>query len=106
MSGFKPYPEVSLEIDEDSSAMRIADSNGETLVTDIRGDAATLERFVACWNACRKLYAPANHIEITEEYVKRLEWLRKDAWAMAQEAEAKLAAALASSQPEQKDAAA
>lgn len=92
MSAFRPYPEVSLEISDESSAMRIVDSKGETLVTDTTCDAVTLERFVACWNACRKLYAPANHIEATDEYVKRLETLRKDAWARAQEAEAKLAA--------------
>lgn len=92
MSAFKPYPEVSLEISDESSAMRIVDSKGETLVTDTTCDTATLERFVACWNACRKLYNPANHIEATDEYVKRLEQLRKEAWARAQELEAQHAA--------------
>jgi hypothetical protein len=91
MSAFKPYPEVSLETGEDTSAMRIVDGKGNALVIDTNCDTAMLERFVACWNACRHLYNPANHIEATDDYVKRLEQLRKDAWARAQELEAKLA---------------
>lgn len=92
MSAFKPYPEVSLLISEDSSAMQVVDSRGEVLVTDMTCDTAVLERMVACWNACRKLYAPANHIEAADEYAARLERLRKDAWARVQQLEAELAA--------------
>jgi hypothetical protein len=90
MSAFKPYPEVSLEVSDESSAMRIVNSKGETLVTDTTCDTATLERIVDCWNACRKLYSPANHIEATDEYVKRLETLRRDAWARAETLQAQI----------------
>lgn len=87
MSAFKPFPEVSLQMTDDCSAARIVDGKGNVLVMDTNCDTAILERFVDCWNACRKLYAPAAHITATDEYVARLEGLRKEAWARVQELE-------------------
>lgn len=78
---------------DDCSAARIVDGRGNVLVMDVNMDTAILERFVECWNACRKLYAPAGHIQATDEYVARLEGLRKAAWARAEELDAKAAAA-------------
>lgn len=85
---FKSYPEVELVSDPDSSAMSIKDARGNTLVIDSNCDTAALERLVECWNACRHLYSPSAHIEATDEYVKRLEGLRKDAVARVTELEA------------------
>lgn len=80
---FKPFPEVSVETNEESSAMRIVTKGGDVLVVDTNCDSSVLERIVQCWNACRRLYSPAAHIEATDDYVKRLEQLRKDALASA-----------------------
>jgi hypothetical protein len=98
MSAFKPYGEISAITIGD--VPRLIDSKGNDVSLTMEG----CERLAACWNACRKLYNPANHIEATDEYVKRLETLRRDAWARAQEAEAKLAS-IATPTPAHEDAA-
>lgn len=77
---FKPFPELVL-------------SEGP-VITMKNGDAdIDMQRMVDCWNACRKLHNPAAHIAETDAYIARLEELRKEAWARAEAAEAKLAAA-------------
>lgn len=83
MSAFKPFPELRIDVREDGVA-RICNSRDEDVLVVIEGDKVVLDRMVDCWNACRKFYSPANHIGATEEYVKRLEQLRKDAWARAE----------------------
>jgi hypothetical protein len=84
---FKPFPEIFVDVREDGIA-RVCSTKGEDLLLVLEADKAVLDRLVECWNACRKFYGPANHIEATEDYVKRLEQLRKDAWARVQELEA------------------
>lgn len=84
MSGFKPFPEISAVII--GEVPRLIDAKGNDITLTIEG----CERLAACWNACRKLYNPAGHIEATDEYVKRLEQLRKDAWARAEALQAQV----------------
>lgn len=79
MSHWKPYPEISLEASDDSSAMRLVTSKGEVIVTDLTCDTASLERLLVCWNALRNIAFPAAHIPATDDYVKRLDALRRDA---------------------------
>lgn len=93
---FKAFPELSIEDRDDESCVRIVDSKGETLVMDVNGDMAVLQRLVDCWNACRKLYNPAAHIEESEAYTKRVEGLRRAAWDEVQV----LRAGAAPTQPE------
>lgn len=67
---------------------RLVDSHGNDVSLTMEG----CERLAFCWNACRKFYAPANHIAATDEYVARLEQARKEAWARVQAIEAERAA--------------
>jgi hypothetical protein len=83
MIPFKPLPEISAVMIGD--VPRLIDAKGNDVSLTMEG----CERLAACWNACRKLYAPGNHIEATDEYVKRLEQLRKDAWARAERLQAR-----------------
>lgn len=83
MTNWKPYPEISIADRDDLSATWIVDGKGEVIAIDTNGDTAALERLVQCWNACRKIEFPENHIPATDDYLKRLEQLRKDAVAMA-----------------------
>lgn len=99
MSAFKPFPELVVEKREEGVA-RVATTNGSEVLIVIEGDEVVLDRMVNCWNACRKLYNPAGHIEATDEYVKRLEQLRKDAWARAETLQAQVDVASAPA-PEQ-----
>lgn len=84
MSAFKSYPEITAVMI--GNVPRLVDSKGNDVSLTMEG----CERLAACWNACRKLYNPANHIEATEEYVKRVEMLRKDAWARAEHLQAQV----------------
>lgn len=93
MSTFKPYPELSVvRLDPenpDDSTLRIALKNGDDfVVVVVQRSTEDVQRLVDCWNACRKLHSPAAHIAATDEYVERLEKLRKDAWARVAELEA------------------
>ena len=90
MSAFKAYPEAVLEVDEDSSAMRIVTTRGNILVCDTNCDEEVLARFVSCWNACRKIAFPAAHIEASDEYAQRTDQLRKEAWARAEALQAEV----------------
>jgi hypothetical protein len=79
MTTFKPYPELTLSTED--GVTRITTKGGEDVLG--AGRPEDLQRFVDCWNACRKLYAPAAHIEATDAQVHKLENLRKEAWSMA-----------------------
>lgn len=60
---------------------------GKFSIADIGG----MQRLVDCANALSKINEPQNHVDTTEDYVKRLEGLRRDAWARVQELEAQSA---------------
>lgn len=77
---------AELRVEMIGTVPRIVDSKGTDIMTVPGGP----ERLVACANAMRGIFYPANHISETEAYVKRLEQLRKDAWARAQELEAQI----------------
>ncbi len=84
MAAFKPYRELKVEPPvEGFEEAKIVDAFGFVYATAATNEIA--ERMVACWNACRKLYSPAAHIEESEAYIKRLETLRKEAVARADE---------------------
>lgn len=87
---FKPFPEIFIDAREDGVA-RVCNTKGEDVLLVMEGDRAVLDRLVECWNACRKLYGPANHIEATEDYVERLVRLREEAWARVQVLEGQIA---------------
>lgn len=82
MTAFKPFPELTLEDGNDDGLYRVQRLNGHVIIAGHFANRSLAERLVDCWNACRKLYSPAAHIEATDDYVKRLEQLRKDALAM------------------------
>ena len=82
MSAFKPFPELSVDEGDDGEVL-IRHKSGEPFVMT----ADTAQRLVDCWNACRKIYSPGAHIVATDEYVARLETLRKEAVARAEAAE-------------------
>ncbi|WP_027685088.1 hypothetical protein [Rhizobium leguminosarum] len=83
MSEFKPYPELVLDT-SDESVTRITTKGGNDVLVAIDVRPEDMERFLVCWNACRKIAFPAAHIDATDEYAKRVEQLRKDAWARAE----------------------
>lgn len=87
---FKPYPELFLRCHPDSSAMMIETKDGMTVVCDENCDEDSLQRLVDCWNACRHIHSPAAHIAATDDYISRLETLRKEAMARVAELEATL----------------
>lgn len=87
MASFKPFRELKAEPQvEGFDEVKVVDAFGFVYATAATKDIA--DRMVDCWNACRKLYSPAAHIEETEAYVKRIEQLRKEAVARAEAAEA------------------
>jgi len=85
MSKFKPLPDLSVEHGQVDGLFRIVTTAGEVITAGGFRNSEDAQRLVDCWNACRKLYNPANHIETTEERVGKLEQLRKEAWARAVE---------------------
>lgn len=84
---FKPYPELVIDRDEDGTCDRITTKGGsDVFVIVANRSLEELERLVECWNALRKIAFPTAHLDATEEYVKRLEKLRRDAVAATHEA--------------------
>lgn len=86
MSTFKSYPELVIDetILPEDGVVRVLTKSGKDFLITPDCSIENVERFVACWNACRKIAFPAAHIEASEEYVQRLELLRKEAWARAE----------------------
>jgi hypothetical protein len=88
MSKFKPFPELVIipQEDGDVSVGTIRTAAGDDFMTVVvQRSPEDTQRFVDCWNACRKIAFPAAHIAATDETVQRLEGLRKEAWARAVE---------------------
>lgn len=90
MTIFKPYPEVCAVAGQIDGIWRIETNTGRVLASGHFQSKLEAERFAECWNACRKLAFPSAHIEAVDDRVKRLEQLRKEAWARAQELEAQI----------------
>jgi hypothetical protein len=80
MSTFKGYPEAHVEPGMIEGMFTIKTAR-RVIAHGMFGSPEDAQRLADCWNACRKLYSPAAHIEETEAYVKRVEQLRKDAVA-------------------------
>lgn len=81
MSAFLGYPELFLEHGAVESLYRLQTKSGRVIVGAHFADQQEAERLIVCWNACRKIFAPSAHIQATDDYVERLEKLRKEAWA-------------------------
>lgn len=77
MSGFAGLSKVRAEMIGD--VPRIIDAKGNDITRTLEG----CERIAEIWNALRHVAFPENHLNATEDYVKRLEQLRKDAVARA-----------------------
>ena len=88
MSAAEPFPKGPYTVGMIGDVVRILDRNRNDVMTQPGGP----ERLVACANPLAKVFFPQAHVETTDEYIKRLEGLRKAAWARAQELEAELAA--------------
>jgi len=91
MSVFKFYPEVSVVDGSVDGLFRIETNSGRVMVGAHFKHRLDAERFANRWNACRKVAFPEAHIMALEDYAKRVEQLRKDAWARVQELETELA---------------
>lgn len=89
MSEFKPFPELVLGT-SDEGVTRITTKGGTDVLTAIDVRPEDMERFIVCWNACRKIAFPAAHIEASDEYALRTERLRKEAWSLASALQAEL----------------
>lgn len=87
MASFKPYKELSvLKPETDQGVFKLVTSSGH-VYAEVHAEEDAY-RLVDCWNACRKLYSPEAHITATDEYVLRLEGLRKDLVAQLRETSA------------------
>jgi len=87
MTIFKPYPEISVQAGNVEGLYRLQTVSGRVITTGYFKDEGEAVRLVSCWNAVRKIAEPENHIPATDDYVNRLEGLRKEAWARVQELE-------------------
>lgn len=95
MNSFKAYPELVVDqtVAPEDGFVRVMTASGKDFMTTVDGSKGTIERFVECWNACRKIAFPDAHIKASDEYAARTEQLRKEAWARVQELEANIRAA-------------
>lgn len=94
MTTFKAYPELVVDqtVSPEDGFVRVMTVSGEDFMVSVAGSKETIERFVECWNACRKIAFPYAHIKASDEYAARVEQLRKDAWSRVQELEAQVRA--------------
>lgn len=88
MSGFKPFAELVVREPVVCGPFHVQTKGGEVIASVTQEEDAV--RIVSCWNACRKIFAPAAHIEAIEDRIERVEHLRKEAWATAQALQAEL----------------
>lgn len=82
MSAFKPLKELTVlaPVSEDG-LYKLVNSSGSVYAEVANQEDAY--RFADCWNACRKLAFPEAHITASDDYAKRTERLRKEAWSLA-----------------------
>lgn len=86
MSAFKSYPEATVVPGMIDGIYTIRTAK-RIIAHGMFASREDADRLAECWNACRHLYAPAAHISATDEYVERLEGLRKQAVARIAELE-------------------
>ncbi len=88
MTTFKSFPEVFVAEGQADGLYRIETARGSVIISGTFRSKDDAQRLADCWNAVRHVAFPLAHLPATEEYVKRLENLRKDAVARAEMAEA------------------
>lgn len=88
MSIFKGYPEINFVDGQADGLHRIETNTGKVIIAGHFDNPELGQRLVDCWNAVRKIFAPAAHIEATDDYTARLERLRKEAVARTEQLEA------------------
>lgn len=84
----QPFPKGPYTIGAIGDVARILDAKGNDVMLERGG----MQRLVECANALSKVWNPENHVSTTDEYLPRLEGLRKVAWARAELLEAYIAA--------------
>lgn len=90
MSAFTGYPELFLEVGAVEGLYRIQTRSGRVIFAGHFDDQQDAERMLICWNALRKIFAPAAHIQASDDHCRRLEQLRKEAWSLAEVLQAEL----------------
>lgn len=80
----QPFPKGPYSVGAIGDVARILDAKGNDVMLERNG----MQRLVECANALSKVWNPENHVNTTDEYLPRLEGLRKDAWTRAQALEA------------------
>jgi hypothetical protein len=88
---FKPFKELTVlkPVSADGNYKLI--TSGGNVYAEVPSEEDAY-RFADCWNALRKVAFPEAHINASEEYIGRLERLRKDAVSRSQELEAHIRA--------------
>jgi hypothetical protein len=90
MSAFLGYPELFLEQGAVEGLYRIQTRSGRVIFAGHFDDPQDAERLLICWNACRKIFAPAAHLQASDEHCEKVERLRKEAWSLAGSLQAEL----------------
>jgi hypothetical protein len=85
------FPQGVYSVGKIGEVTRVLDAKGRDVMTMPGGP----ERLVECCNALRHVWFPAAHVNATDEQIKKLEALRKAAWARVQELEKAIAGAIA-----------
>lgn len=87
MSAFKGFPELIVAEGQEDGLYRVETTRGVVVIAGKFRSRDDAQRLVDCWNAVRHIAFPLAHIPATEEYVTRLETLRKEAVSRAGAAE-------------------
>jgi hypothetical protein len=95
MTVFKGYPEINFVEGQADGLHRVETNTGKVIIAGHFANPELGQRLVDCWNAVRKIFAPAAHVEATDDYTARLEKLRKEAVARIEQLEAGVAPVLA-----------
>jgi hypothetical protein len=73
----QPFPRAPYAIEKIGDVERIVDRFGNDVMREPNG----MQRLIECANALSDVWFPLNHVPATEDYVKRLEESRREAWA-------------------------
>ena len=77
----QPFPRGPCAVEKIGEVARIVDHAGNDVMLEQNG----MQRLVDCANALSGIWFPLNHVPATEDYVKRLELSRREAWALARQ---------------------
>jgi hypothetical protein len=75
----QPFPRGPYAVEMIGDVPRIVDRFGNDVLREPNG----MQRLVDCANALSDVWFPLNHVPATEDYIKRLEVSRREAWAAA-----------------------